>query len=171
MANIAITQGSGTLMATDTVIHGGQSNVNIQKLKLTFGSDGSYTDVTTTSGYPTQLVDDSGLPTIQPGKVDSVTTNSIKSSAGVIYGGYFMNVTTATRWLAFYNVAGTPSLTGTPDVPIRQFAIGAGAPFWLPIGRRPWKHSTGIGIAAKQGVANNATVAGANEITGTLDYI
>lgn len=101
------------------------------------------------------------------------TEEEVKASAGQVYGLWFTNTATATRWLKFYNATAanvtvgttTPVLTlglpgNTSDDISGLFGSAHGIAF-----------DTAITVAATTGVADNDTGApGANEVVVNVFY-
>ncbi len=144
------------------------------RVKIEHGADGSATDVSTASPLPVRV-----LPATADGcdifrSIDlDETEEQIKSSAGTVYGVWFSNTATATRFLKFYNdtaanvTVGTTAPVLTLALPGNSsddisgvFAIAQGIAF-----------STAITVAATTGVADNDTGApGANDVIVNIFY-
>lgn len=96
------------------------------------------------------------------------TGQSVKASAGQLYGYYIFNGGSATAFLKFYNKATAPTVgTDTPVITI-PLAAGAGANVEFTQGVA---FDTGIGIGATTEVGDSGTTApGANEVVVNLFY-
>lgn len=97
------------------------------------------------------------------------TEEEIKASAGKIYGWYFYNLASATRYIKFYNATAANTTVGT-TTPIMTIplATGVGANVEFTNGI---PFSTALCVAATTGVADSDTGApGANEIVGNILY-
>lgn len=103
--------------------------------------------------------------------VSAATTNAtvVKASAGRVFGFHFTNTGAAVRFVKFYNKATAPTV-GT-DTPVMVVGIPSGQSIrrdMLP----PAAFATGIGIAIVTGAADaDATAVGADEVTGTIQWL
>ena len=98
----------------------------------------------------------------------NATGVNVKSSAGQVYGWYLFNTGSQTRYVKLYNKATAPTVgTDTPVMTI-PLPAGGGANVFSDIGLA---FSSGIGIGATQGVADNNTSAPAsNEVLAHIYY-
>lgn len=145
------------------------------RIKLIHGADGSNDgDVATGSPLPTRVlpVASGGCDLFRSIDLDE-TEEDVKTSAGTVYGIWFSNLATSTRFLKFYNATAanvtvgstTPVLTlalpgNTSDDVSGVFSIPQGIAF-----------STAICVAATTGVADADTGApGANEVLVNIFY-
>ena len=176
--NIAVTPGTGATIAADDV-----GGVLVQRVKATWGVDGTATDVSAASPLPVSL----GAGTATVGGVTRVpsaaqtmpsrariasaaTTNatSVKASAGGVYHIVAANMATSARFLKLYDKASAPTVgTDTPIATIYLPANGGFAElFDIPMG-----FTTGIAYAITALVADTDTTAVAlNDIHGFILY-
>jgi hypothetical protein len=170
--NIQLNLGTGgDVSAADDI-----SGVKFSRVKLTLGADGTNDgDVATGNPMPVRQVGyaSGGCDLFRSLDLDE-SEEEVKSSAGTVYGCWFTNTATATRWLKFYNATAanvtvgstTPVLTiglpgnSTDDISGMLQAGGMGINF-----------STAITVAATTGVADNDTGApAANDVIVNIFY-
>lgn len=169
--NFTANAGSGgSTFASDDI-----SSVQYPRVKLVHGADGTNDgDVATANPLPTRVlpVATGGCDVFRSLDLDE-TEEEVKASAGTVYGVWFSNTATATRFLKFYNDTAanvtvgttTPRLTlalpgNTSDDVSGVFAIAQGISF-----------STAITVAATTGVADNDTGApAANDVIVNVFY-
>jgi len=168
--NFAATQGSGTNFGSDEI-----SSVQYPRIKLIHGADGTNDgDVASANPLPTRLAPlaTGGCDLFRSIDLDE-SEEEVKATAGTVYGVWFSNTATASRFLKFYNATAanvtvgttTPVLTlalpgnSTDDVS-GVFSIAQGIAF-----------STAITVAATTGVADNDSGApGANDVLVNIFY-
>lgn len=104
-------------------------------------------------------------------KISAASTNAdtVKASAGLVTGYYFVNTATSFRYVKLYNKASSPTV-GT-DTPRCVYGIppesAANMVLTLPIA-----FGTGIAIAIVTGIADSdATAVSANDVAVTLHYL
>lgn len=147
--NVAITQGSGTNIATDDC-----AGVHVQIVRLAHGPDGT--------------LDFDGLDVFKSLDVDE-TEDEIKATPGVLYGYQLYNGAASARFVKFYNATAATVVVGT-TVPVLTIAMTATSTINLVI-PHGLKFGTAICVAATTGVADNDTGApGANEVVGNFFY-
>lgn len=157
------TEGSGTVLASDEV-----DSAQYQRQKLTFGADGTATDVSASAPLPLQPAPvTSGGAT--PYKIVSSTgTNaaSVKASAGTLYGFSLTNTNSSPRFLKLYDKASAPTV-GT-DSPKFTIAVPRIATATWPQGMA---FTSGIAVAMTTGAGDGDTGGvAATELTGVLFY-
>jgi len=109
---------AGKTIATDEVTIGG-ATVHVQRTKLGYGADGTYTgDVSPSTPLP--VADDvraTGGASMHH-RVATATDNvNVKSSAGTVYGVTIANELAAMMYLKLFNSASAPTLgSGTPVI-------------------------------------------------------
>lgn len=163
--NVAITAGSGTTIASDDI-----GGVQYQRVKPTWGVDGTANDVNATTPLPVQEtpVTSGGCSIYR--RISNASTNAetAKASAGQVYGIIVVNTNASARYLKLYNTSSAPTVgTTTPVITIPlpgaggvSFSLVQGIPF-----------ATGISIAITTGAADSDTGAVAeNEIIATVLY-
>lgn len=145
------------------------------RVKMRLGADGvSDGDIALGNPMPARLVPmpADGCDIFRSIDLDE-TEEEVKATAGCVYGVWFSNTATSTRFLKFYNATAasvtvgttTPVLTlalpgNTSDDVSGVFSIGQGIKF-----------ATAITVAATTGVADNDTGApGANEVLVNVFY-
>lgn len=161
----------GNTFASDDIGPG----VHYPRIKLVHGADGTNDgDVSTANPYPTRIlpVAAGGCSLFRSIDLDE-TEEEVKATAGTVYGVWFSNLATSTRFLKFYNATAasvtvgttTPVLTlalpgnSTDDIS-GVFAMAQGIAF-----------GTAITVAATTGVADNDTGApSANEVLINVFY-
>ena len=168
--NFAVTAGSGTTIAADEVTWASVA-AKMQIVKLGIGADGAIDGLASdTTPVPTKLLPQTagGLSIYRNLDLDE-TGQSIKGSAGQLYGGVCYNSNAALRFLKLYNKATAPTVgSDTPviTIPLKpQDATDLGA-FLNGVA-----FSLGIGAGATTAVADADTGApGANEVVVNLFY-
>ena len=152
--NVAITAGAGTNIATDDI-----GGVHYQRVKVTYGADGSATDPSSTAPFPM-----AGYPVASGGASvyylsSSASTNgaNVKASAGQVYGYTVTNSNTSARYLKFFNKASAPT-------------VGSDTPYFdvLIPGSGGVVQSVDIGIAFGTGIAYALTTGAADSDTGAV---
>lgn len=198
---VIITEGSGVPIDTRTeagngnhrqVVVLGDPSVNAgvapvdatSGLKVNLGADN---DVTVTSGTVSLSA---GTNTIGSVTVSTATTGGasifrsldldeteeeVKATAGTLYGGIVMNLSTSILYLKFYNATAANVTVGTTTpvltIPIPLANSGDASGFILPIPAQGVAFSTAICVAATTGLADNSTGApGTNEVVVNLFY-
>lgn len=163
--NVSITAGSGTTIASDDI-----GGVQYQRVKPTWGADGTANDVNATTPLPIQFapVTSGGCDVGKVVSAASTNATSLKASAGQVYGIALVNTNASARYVKLYNKASSPTV-GT-DTPV--FTIGLPGAGGISL---PFPHgipfATGIAYALTTGAADSDTGAvAANEITGLLLY-
>jgi hypothetical protein len=99
----------------------------------------------------------------------------VKATAGQLYGGIAINLSSSVRYLKFYNATAANVTVGTTTpvltIPIPTPGSANGAGFTLPIPAQGVAFSTAITVAATTALADNDTGApGANEVVLNLFY-
>lgn len=162
---VAVTAGAGTTVATDDI-----GGVHYQRVKPTWGADGTANDVNATTPLPVQFsaVTSGGCDIGKLVSAASTNATSLKASAGQVYGVVIVNTNASARYFKFYNKASAPTV-GT-DTPL--FTLGlpgaGGVSFSFPHGI---PFATGIAYATTTGAADSDTAAvAANEITAVILY-
>lgn len=164
--NVAITAGAGTNIATDDI-----GGVHYQRVKVTYGADGSATDPSSSAPFPmTEYpVASGGLSVYYLTSAASTNGANVKASAGQVYGYAVTNNNTSPRYLRFYNTAGTPTVGSTATY-MAVMIPGSGGVV-VPNGSIGIAFSTGIAISLTTGAADTDTGAvAANEIKLNVFY-
>lgn len=169
--NFTANAGSGgSTFASDDI-----SSVQYPRIKLIHGADGTNDgDVSTASPLPVRAlpVASGGCSIFRSIDLDE-TEEEVKASAGTVYGVWFSNMATSTRFLKFYNATAanvtvgttTPVLTlalpgNSSDDISGVFSIAPGIAF-----------STAITVAATTAIADNDTGApSANDVIVNIFY-
>lgn len=181
----------GAMLATDECTVHGTAGVQVQRVKLGTGANGTYDgDVSDANPLP---IDDAGgsvtvdgtltanlAPTTSGGLSVSRTIStaavmavSAKASAGQLYGWIVSSLDATPVYLKIYNVAGVPTAS---DTPILTIGVPANATAALGVLERMTYEngiafSTGIGYRCSTGIADADTGAlSANEVFVTLLY-
>lgn len=169
--NFVANAGSGgSTFASDDI-----SSVQFPRVKLTLGADGvNDGDASLTNPMPARLVPMAadGCDIFRSIDLDE-SEEEVKASAGCVYGVWFSNLATSTRFLKLYNATAASVTVGT-TTPVLTLALPGNASdditgvIALPQGI---KFSTAICAAATTGVADNDTGApGANEVLVNIFY-
>lgn len=169
--NVTLNSGSGgAIAATDDI-----SGVHFQRIKLIHGADGTNDgDVSTANPIPVRVlpVAANGCDIFRSIDLDE-SEEEVKASAGVVYGVWFSNLATSTRFLKFYNATAASVTVGT-TTPVLTLALPGNSSddvsgvISLAQGVG---FSTAICVAATTGVADNDTGApGANEVLVNIFY-
>lgn len=164
----------GKTIATDEVTIGGVA-VHVQRAKLGFGSDGTYTaDVNPSNPLP--VADDvrtsGGATATHLVVLGSANPTLVKGSAGTVYGVSITNRDTAPYYVKLYNSATAPTAgSGTPYMVLSCVGLAAGGAqhYNFPKGVA---FGTGIGFTViKDGPLDSDTdVAVADKATVSIQY-
>lgn len=185
-STISVDDGAGSLTVDGTVAVSGEPTVKVNsalpagtnaigKLAANSGVDIGDVDVTSISAGSNKI-GDVGIGTRTSGGC-SVNKNldvdesedAVKESAGQVYGYFFANLATATRYLKFYNATPANVTVGTTE-PVMTFPLPKESSGHISFAC-PIAFSTAITIAATTGLADNNTGApGANEIVTNVLY-
>lgn len=164
--NVSITAGAGTTIATDDI-----GGTQYQRVKVTWGADGTANDANATTPLPVQLapITTGGCSVGKFISAASTNATSLKASAGQVFGFFAVNTNASARFLKIYNKASSPTVgTDTPVLTIGLPGSG-GIAFSFPTGI---PFATGIAYALTTGAADADTGAVAlSEITGALLYV
>lgn len=153
MADNTTLPGTGEIYASDDV---GGLGVKWQRVKACFGVDGTANDVSALTPLPVQISPQTngGLTTWTLTALGGVNSNSVKGSAGQLYGWQITNLSAAKRYVKLYNGSAAPTV-GTDPVPIKipllatdksEMYFDSGIPF-----------SAGIGVGTTTGLADTDT--------------
>lgn len=170
--NFTANAGSGgSTFASDDI-----GSIQFPRVKITTGADGvNDGDVSTTVPMPTRLIPmaTGGTSIFRSIDIDE-TEEEIKGTAGTVYGVWFSNMATSTRFLKFYNATAASVVVGT-TTPVLTLAMPGNASddvsgvFSLPHGIA---FNTAITVAATTGLADNDTGApGANDCIVNVFYL
>ena len=144
------------------------------RVKVSHGADGSATDTSYTNPLPAANIGvaTNGLSIFRSLDLDE-SEEEVKGSAGTVYGVWFSNTATATRFLKFYNATAASVTVGT-TTPVLTLALPGNTSddvsgvFSNPQGIA---FSTAITVAATTGVADNDTGApAANDVIVNVFY-
>lgn len=169
--NFVTNAGSGgSTFASDDI-----SSVQYPRVKLVHGADGTNDgDVATANPFPVRVlpVASGGCSIFRSLDLDE-TEEEVKATAGTVYGVWFSNTATATRFLKFYNATAANVTVGT-TTPVLTLALPGNASddisgvFSIPQGIA---FGTAITVAATTGVADNDTGApAANDVIVNIFY-
>lgn len=145
------------------------------RVKVAHGADGSATDVSTASPMPVQIVGQAanGCSIFRSLDLDE-SEEEVKASAGTVYGLWFSNTATATRFLKFYNATAANVTVGT-TTPVLTLALPGNSSddisgvFSIAQGI---KFDTAITVAATTAAADNDTGApSAGDVIVNLFYV
>jgi hypothetical protein len=155
--NFTANAGSGgSTFASDDI-----SSVQYPRLKIVHGADGTNDgDVSTANPFPVRVlpVAADGCTIFRSIDIDE-SEEEVKATAGTVYGVWFSNMATSTRFLKFYNATAANVTVGT-TTPVLTLAMPGNATddvsgvFSLPQGIA---FSTAISVAATTGIADNDT--------------
>ena len=152
--NVAITAGAGTNIATDDI-----GGVHYQRVKVTYGADGSATDPSSTAPFPiaSYPVASGGATVHRKTSAASTNATSVKASAGQLYGYSVTNSNTSARYLKFFNKASAPT-------------VGSDTPYFdvLIPGSGGVVQSIDVGIAFGAGISYALTTGAADSDTGAV---
>lgn len=160
----------GNTFASDDI-----GGTHYPRVKISHGADGSATDSSTASPLPVQVIGQAanGCTIFRSIDIDE-SEEEVKASAGTVYGVWFSNMATSTRFLKFYNATAASVTVGT-TTPVLTLAMPGNASddisgvFSLPQGI---KFDTAICVAATTGIADNDTGApSANDCIVNVFYI
>ncbi len=160
----------GSIFASDEI-----STVHFPRLKLIHGTENvNDGDVSTANPFPVRV-----LPVAADGctifrRIDlDETEQEVKATAGTVYGVWFSNMATSTRFLKFYNATAANVTVGT-TTPVLTLAMPGNTSddvsgvFSMAQGI---KFDTAICVAATTGIADNDTGApSANDVICNVFY-
>ncbi|WP_437710015.1 hypothetical protein WMF45_35585 [Sorangium sp. So ce448] len=164
--NITLPEGAGTLLATDEIL-----GVHVLRAKLQTGVDGTAVDVSQNDPLPVRLVGSHpaggntlGAVNVKPATAGglsvyrmiglSTTGQSVKSSAGQVFGWHLANSGASDAFVKLYDMATAPTVgTSTPV-----------ATLYVPAGQNASAEYTN-GIAFTNGIGIGATAAAADDNT------
>lgn len=169
--NFATNAGSGgSTFASDDI-----TSVHYPRVKLVHGADGTNDgDIATANPLPVRVlpVAADGCTIFRSIDLDE-SEEEVKATAGTVYGVWFSNTATATRFLKFYNATAANVTVGT-TTPVLTLALPGNATddisgvFSIPQGIA---FATAITVAATTGVADNDTGApAANDVIVNIFY-
>lgn len=164
--NVSITSGSGTTIAADDV----GSGVLHQRVKLTWGADGTGNDTQITKPLPVEICPNGGGGCSVFYRTSAASTNSanIKASAGNVYSITATNTNAAVRYLRFYNSASAPTVGTTATYACYALPGNGGIVIDLA---NSIAFSAGIGISLTTGAADtNTSAVAADEIKLVIGY-
>jgi hypothetical protein len=155
--NFVANAGSGgSTFASDDI-----SSVQYPRMKLVHGADGTNDgDISTVNPLPVRVlpVAADGCDIFRSIDIDE-SEEQVKATAGVVYGVWFSNMATSTRFLKFYNATAASVTVGT-TTPVITLAMpgntaddisgGLNLPQGIEFG-------TAITVAATTGIADNDT--------------
>lgn len=169
--NFVANAGSGgSTFAADDI-----SSVLHPRVKVEWGADGTAGDASVANPLPVQLVGQAagGASIFRSIDLDE-SEEEVKASAGTVYGLWFSNLATSTRYLKLYN-ATAASVTVGSTTPVITLALPGNSSdavsgvVSLPQGI---VFGTAICAAATTGVADADTGApGANEVLVNIFYV
>jgi hypothetical protein len=154
----------GSTFASDDI-----SSVQFPRVKITVGADGvNDGDVSLTNPMAVRIAPMAADGcTIARSITLSTTELEVKATAGCVYGVWFSNMATSSRFLKFYNATAANVTVGT-TTPVLTLAMPGNASddvsgvFSIPQGIN---FSTAICVAATTGIADNDTGApSANDV-------
>lgn len=155
--NFVANAGSGgSTFAADDI-----SSVMFPRLKMVHGADGTNDgDVSTANPFPVRVlpVAADGCSVHRSIDIDE-SEEEVKGTAGTVYGVWFSNMATSTRFLKFYNATAANVTVGT-TTPVLTLAMPGNTSddvsgvFSLPQGI---KFDTAISVAATTGIADSDT--------------
>jgi hypothetical protein len=161
------TSGTLTAIAADEV-----GAVKVTRVKVTHGVDGSMSDASQSAPLPVGLVPmaSGGLTSYHLKAAATTNTNSVKASAGQLYGGVAFNSSGSTKFLKLYDKASAPVLAS--DVPKFVFPLKAGESTPISFGGHGAAFGTGIALAITGAVGDADTTAlSANDVILNLGYM
>lgn len=160
----------GNTFASDDI-----GGTHYPRVKISHGADGSATDASTASPMPVQVIGQAanGCSIFRSLDLDE-SEEEVKATAGTVYGVWFSNTATSTRFLKFYN-ATAASVTVGSTTPVLTLALPGNSSddisgvFSIPQGIA---FSTAITVAATTGIADSDTGApSANDVIVNIFYI
>jgi hypothetical protein len=152
--------GGSTFASDDCTVYG-VASIQVPRIKIGVGVDGTYDgDVALTNPMPVRIAPMAadGCTIFRSIDIDE-TEEEVKATAGCVYGVWFSNVATSTRFLKFYNATAANVTVGT-TTPVLTLAMPGNATddvsgvFSIPQGIN---FSTAICVAATTGLADNDT--------------
>ena len=169
--NFVANAGSGgSTFAADDI-----GSVLYPRVKISVGADGSATDVSSAAPMPVQPVGlaTGGLSIFRSIDLDE-SEEEVKASAGTVYGIWFSNMATSTRFLKLYNATAASVTVGT-TTPVITLALPGNTSdditgmISIPQGIA---FGTAICAAATTAIADNDTGApSANDVIVNIFYV
>lgn len=141
-----------------------------QRVKLTWGADGTANDTQITKPIPVEICPNGGGGCTIYYLTSAATTNgvNIKASAGNVYSVVATNTNASVRYLRLYNVAGAPTV-GTTATKL-CFAIPGNGGIVVPLANS-LAFTVGIAISLTTGAADtNTSAVAADELKITIGY-
>ena len=170
--NITLNAGSGgDVTGADDI-----SSVKYPRIKLIHGADGTNDgDVATSNPLPVKVVGSAtnGLSSFTTLDLDEAE-QAVKTGAGAVYGVWFTNNATSTRWLKFYNATTANTTVGT-TTPVITIGLPGNSTDdisgQLSAGGHGISFDTAISVAVTTGFAVADTGApGANDVIVNIFY-
>jgi hypothetical protein len=170
--NFTANAGSGgNSFASDDI-----SSVHYPRVKLVHGADGTNDgDISTANPLPVRVLGSAanGCTIFRSLDIDE-SEEEVKATAGTVYGVWFSNMATSTRFLKFYNATAANVTVGT-TTPVLTLAMPGNSSddisgvFSIAQGI---KFDTAITVAATTGLADNDTGApSANDVIVNVFYV
>jgi hypothetical protein len=169
--NFTANAGSGgSTFASDDI-----GGVQYPRVKIGHGADGSATDVSTASPMPVQVIGQASSGCSIHRSIDlDESEEEVKATAGTVYGVWFSNMATSSRFLKFYNATAANVTVGT-TTPVLTLALPGNSSddisgvFSMAQGIA---FSTAICVAATTGIADSDTGApSANDVAVNVFYV
>ena len=170
--NITLNAGSGgDVTGADDI-----SSVKYPRVKLIHGADGTNDgDVSTANPFPVRVLGSAadGLTIFRSLDLDE-SEEEVKATAGTVYGAWFTNTATSTRWLKFYNATAANVTVGT-TTPVITIGLPGNTTDdisgQLSAGGHGIAFATAISAAVTTGLADNDTGApSANDVVVNIFY-
>jgi hypothetical protein len=169
--NFVANAGSGgSTFASDDI-----SSVQFPRVKLTLGADGTNDgDLSLTNPAPVRIVPMAADGCAIHMSIDlDESEEEVKASAGCVYGVWFSNLATSTRFLKFYDATAASVTVGT-TTPVLVLALPGNTSDDVSgvfASAQGIKFSTAICVAATTGVAHADTGApSANDVVVNIFY-
>jgi hypothetical protein len=174
--NFTANAGSGgsTFASDDCTVYG-VGSIQVPRIKIGVGVDGTYDgDVSLTNPMPVRIAPMAADGCTIARSINLGTTElEVKATAGCVYGLWFSNMSTSSRFLKFYNDTAANVTVGT-TTPVLTLTMPGNASddisgvFSIPQGIN---FSTAICVAATTGLADNDTGApSANDVIVNIFY-
>jgi len=158
---------SGGIVATDDI-----SGVHVQRVKATWGADGTATDVSAAAPLPTgqtAVAGTNGLTSSRVVAAASTNATSLKATPGRIARMDLFNTSASIRYFKLYNKASAPTV-GT-DTPVLTIPIAANGQYLANFEFGKY-FSTGIAYAITGALADGDTTnVAAGDVTGAIDWV
>lgn len=154
----------GYAFASDDV-----GGIQSPRVKVQWGADGAASDASASAPLPVEIhPGSSGTVSVFRSLDLDETEEAVKTTAGTVHGFILQNLSTAARYVKFYDGGTTAVAVGTTTA-VATFALEGSMSIAMQIPPLPF--ATAITVAATVGLLDsNASAPGTNEVLCTVFY-